>query len=148
MNHPQTLALTLYSHFHAENLKEIADYGCCAFSLLYSLGIDGSDIDAIMTLDNLRKSGDLGPNCLVQWAKCVKALTGRTLKNVKMLPCNNIKDVKKMAIVKFMRGNVGHWVVVKKGKIVFNSLVDSLCVREGKPTEMRVLEFEGDYEWN
>jgi hypothetical protein len=147
MNHPQSLALTLSSHFNAENLKEIADYGCCAFSLLYSLGLDGSDINAIMTLDNLRKSGDLGPNCLVQWTKCVKALTGRNLKTVKMLPCKDIQDVKGKAIVKFVRGNTGHWVVVTNGKIIFNSLVDSLCVREGKPTEMRVLEFEGGYEW-
>ena len=48
MKNPQSLAEELYKHFHDQKLKAIKDYACCAFSLIYWLGIDCSDVDAIM----------------------------------------------------------------------------------------------------
>lgn len=39
----------------------------------------------------------------------------------------------------YAQGHGGHWVVVKNGKIVFNPLVKSFNVENGKPIEARVL---------
>ena len=35
--------------------------------------------------------------------------------------------------VRYVYNGKGHWVVVEKGKIVFNSLINSQCVAKGKP---------------
>ena len=143
MKHPQTFAETMYKHFPCEKLKAIKDYACCAFTLLWWLGIDGTDWDAIFTVSNLMDSGALDKECTVYWAKCVFQLTGRTVEDVEKVQISSIKKLKEPAIVRFTRGGVGHWVGVKNGKVVFNSLEHSRCVEEGKPTEMRVLKIKG-----
>ena len=36
-----------------------------------------------------------------------------------------------------------HWVGVENGKIAFNSLIKSVCVEKGVPTQARILNIEG-----
>lgn len=143
MKHPQTLAEELYPHFPTPKLKSIKDYACCAFTLLWWLGIDCEDIDAIMTVSDLIKSHALDEDCTVYWGACIKQLTGRELESLDKVPITSIKKIKERTIVRFMRGKVGHWVGVENGKIVFNSLAYSKCVEEGKPTEARIIKLKG-----
>lgn len=143
MKNPQTLAEELYKHFPTPKLKSIKDYGCCAFSLLWWLGIDEEDIDAIMTISDLINSKALATDCTVYWAECIKQLTGRTMESLEKVDITSIKKIKEPTIVRYTRGAKGHWVGVKNGKIVFNSLKNSLCVKEGKPTEARIIKIKG-----
>lgn len=143
MDHPQTFAEELYRHFPTTKLKMIKENACCAFTLLWYLGIDPMDITAILTVSNLMDKHALDVDCTVYWAECVKALTGRTLLSLEKKPIKSIKDIKEKTIVKFSRGKLGHWVGVENGRVVFNSLNFSRCVEEGTPTECRILKISG-----
>ena len=143
MKNPQTLAEELYPHFPTPKLKSIKDYACCAFTLLWWLGIDCDDITAIMTVSDLIKSHALDEDCTVYWAKCIQQLTGREMESLEKVSISSIKKIKEKTIVRFMNGKSGRWVGVEDGKVVFNSLVYSKCVAEGKPTEARIIKIKG-----
>lgn len=143
MKNPQTLAEELYKHFHDQKLKAIKDYACCAFSLIYWLGIDCSDVDAIMLVSDLMNNKALDPDCTVYWGECIKQLTGREMESLEKVQTKDIKKIKEKTIVKFSNGGYSHWVVVENGKVVFNSLKYSKCVSEGKPTEARIIKIKG-----
>ena len=143
MKNPQTLAEELYPHFPTPKLNSIKDYACCAFTLLWWLGIDCDDITAIMTVSDLIKSHALDEDCTVYWAKCIQQLTGREMESLEKVSISSIKKIKEKTIVRFMNGKSGHWVGVEDGKVVFNSLVYSKCVAEGKPTEARIIKIKG-----
>ena len=143
MKNPQSLAEELYKHFHDPKLKAIKDYACCAFSLIYWLGIDCSDIDAIMLVADLIKNHALDSDCTVYWGECIKQLTGREMESLEKVKISDIKKIKEKTIVKFTNGKYSHWVVVENGKVVFNSLKYSNCVENGKPTEARIIKIKG-----
>lgn len=143
MKNPQTLAEELYKHFPTPKLKSIKDYACCAFTLIWWLGIDCSDIDAIMLVSDLIKSKALDPDCTVYWADCIKRLTGREMISLDKVPITSISKIKNKTIVKYTCGKYSHWVGVEAGKVVFNSLKYSNCVTNGKPTEMRIIKIKG-----
>lgn len=143
MKNPQTLAEELYSHFPDIKLKSIYKYGCCAFTLIWWLGIDCSDIDAIMMVSDLIKNKALDADCTVYWAESIRQLTGREMESLEKVPVTNLKKIKGRAIVRFTKGQTGHWVGVEDGKVVFNSLKKSVCVNDGKPSEMRVIKIKG-----
>ena len=143
MTHPQTLAEELYKHFPTPKLKSIKDYACCAFTLLWWLGIDCDDIDAIMTVSDLIKSHALDEDCTVYWAKCIQQLTGREMESLNKVPITSIKKIKEKTIVYFKNGKIGHWVGVQDGRIVFNPLSYSKTIEEGKPAEMRLIKIKG-----
>ena len=143
MNHPQTLAEELYKHFPTAKLKSIKENACCAFTLLWWLGLDLDDADAIILVSNLMKEKALDVDCTVYWAECIKLITGRTMESLEKKKITSIKNIKEKTIVKFMRGKVGHWVGVEDGKVVFNSLAFSRCVEEGVPTECRIIKIKG-----
>lgn len=143
MKNPQTLAEELYKHFPTPQLKSIRDNACCAFALIWWLGIECSDIEAIMLVSDLIKSGALDVGCTVYWAKCIKQLTGRDMESLEKATVTNVKKIKDRTIVRFMNGKTGHWVGVEGGKVVFNSLAFSKCVAEGKATEARIIKIKG-----
>ena len=143
MKNPQTLASELYKHFPNEKLKMIKDYACCAFSLIWYLGLDLSDVDAIMLVSDLMDSKALDEECTVYWGNCIKQLAGRDLESLEKKQITTIKNIKEKTIVKFSNGGYSHWVVAENGKVVFNSLKYSKCVSEGKPTEARIIKIKG-----
>lgn len=143
MKNPQTLASELYKHFPNEKLKIIKDYACCAFSLIWYLGLDLSDVDAIMLVSDLMDSKALDEECTVYWGNCIKQLAGRDLESLEKKQITTIKNIKEKTIVKFSNGGYSHWVVAENGKVVFNSLKYSKCVSEGKPTEARIIKIKG-----
>ena len=143
MKNPQSLAEELFKHFHDPKLKAIKDYACCAFSLIYWLGIDCSDVDAIMLVSDLMNHKALDVDCTVYWAECIRQLTGREMESLEKVQIKDLKKIKEKTIVKFTNGKYSHWVVVENGKVVFNSLKYSNCVENGKPTEARIIKIKG-----
>ena len=141
MKNPQTLAEELYKHFPTPKLKAIKDYACCAFSLIYWLGIDCSDVDAIMLVSDLMKHNALDPDCTVYWSECIKQLTGREMKSLEKVQIKDIKKIKERTIVKFSNGGYSHWVGVEGGKVVFDPKGNSKTIAEGKPVLIKVLKF-------
>ncbi len=139
MKNPQTLAIELNKDFPNPRLKAIGDYACCAFTLLWCLGIEPDDITAIQTVSDLMKDGALDNECTVYWADCIENLTGRKLKKLEKVPITSIKKIKNRTPVFYTYNGKGHWVGVENGRIAFNSLKESVCVSQGKPTEMRVI---------
>ena len=143
MKNPQTLAEELYKHFPTAKLKSIKENACCVFTLIWWLGIDPSDIEAIMLVSDLMKEHVIDEDCTVIWSLCIKSLTGRELLSLEKKKITSIKDIKEKTIVKYTRGSYSHWVGVEEGKIVFNSLQFSRCVADGKPTECRIIKIKG-----
>ena len=144
MKHPQSLAEQLYYHFATENLKNIKDYGCCIFVLLWCLGIEPEDTDAIMLVDDLITQGDIKKDCTVLWAKAIKALTGREMKSIDFLEVKHIEAIKERTPVRYDYQKKSHWVGVENGKIAFNPLKQSRCVEFGKATTQRVIHLQGE----
>lgn len=56
---------------------------------------------------------------------------------------SSLEDLKgKLAAVNFKNMGYNHFVLVEDGKIIFNSLEDSKCVKYGKPTTARIITIE------
>ena len=143
MKNPQSLAEELYKHFPTPKLKAIKDYACCAFTLVWWLGIDCSDVDAIMLVSDLMNHNALDVDCTVIWSLCIKQLTGREMESLEKVQIKDLKKIKEKTIVKFSNNGKCHWVGVENGKVVFNSLQYSVCVDKGKPTEARIIKIKG-----
>lgn len=145
MKHPQTLAKELNEMFPNPDLEIISKNACCAFVLQWVLGIEQDDLDAIKTVQNMRKKRKIYEDCTVTWFEAVPYLIGRPLKELKKTNITSIKGIKKRTLVLYAKeGNakgVGHWVGVEKGKIKFNPLDYSVNIEEGRPVEMRELVF-------
>ena len=95
MKAPQTLAKELNQMFPNKNLESIAKWGCCAFTLLWCLGLEPEDIDAIKVLFEMQKAGAIDEECTVYWAKAIEHLTGRTLESLDKVKIKSIKSIKK-----------------------------------------------------
>ncbi len=143
MKNPQTLAEELNNHFENKNLKNIAKSGCCAFVLLWCLGIDGDDINAILLLDDMIKKGVIKEDCTVKWAEAIKYLSGRELTSIDFMDILIIRNIKERTPVRYDYNGKSHWVGVEDGKIKFNPLKYSLCVEKGRPATKRVLHIKG-----
>ena len=138
MRHPQTLAAQLYEQFPNAKLKTIRDNACCAFVLLWCLGYDKTDSEAIMTVSRMMSLNVIGDDCTVFWQKAILFLKGSN-SIVDFVPCSEIKKIKQRTPVRYMYNGKCHWVGVEKGKIAFNPLEKSNCVEYGKPDTMRVI---------
>ncbi len=144
MKHPQSLAAELYSHFPAKNLKSIKEYGCCAFVLMWCLGIEpDDDAEAVMTVDSLIQEKALKEDCTVKWAEAIRRLTGRKMRAVDFVNITSILHIKDRCPVRYDHNGKSHWVGVENGKIAFNPLKRSVCVESGKPSTMRIIHIKG-----
>lgn len=146
MKHPQSLAIDLYNYFPSEQLRPIKSAGCCAFVLLWCLGIEPDDAEAIIEVEKMIQAKVVKPNCVVKWFESVTFLTGRTLEKVDFVKINTIRNIKERTPVFFQKdpnSDSGHWVGVEDGEIRFNPLSYSVNVAEGRPTEARILTFKG-----
>lgn len=154
MKHPQSLAEKLYQQFPTLKLKSIKDYACCAFTFMWCLGIEPDDAEAIIMVGKMIDKKVLDSDCTVYWNEVCKHLTGRTVKVdfVDIKDPKVVKKIKDRTPVYYERtyldasGNrrkIGHWVGFENGKLAFNSLKESLSVKEGTPIKMRVLTYSG-----
>jgi hypothetical protein len=138
---PQTSA-EIMDKINPLHLQNIAQFGCCAFSLLWALGFEFADnVRAIKTLSDMIEHKAIGKDCTVYWVDAIRYLTGRTafveFKTVQN--ASELKDIKGRIIVRYDHNGYNHWVGVENGEVVYNSLNDSVCVRYGKPTQARII---------
>lgn len=138
---PQTTAQRLTESFTDEKLKIIAKFGCCAFTALWIMGID-KDMESICILaDEIGKG--LDEECTVKWFDFFRNVSGRDIKvgfrEIRKL--TDLLDVKGRCAVRFNYNGKAHWVGVENGKVVYNSLIHSVCVEKGKPTTARIITF-------
>jgi len=132
MKNPQTRALM------------IGKYGCLAMCYLYCVGIcPESAGEMIKHVSTAMDKGLLDEECTVLDAsKYLEHFTGRkfsvTKKNI-----SDIRKIKEATPVRYSYNGNGHWVVVQDGKIVFNSIADSVCVAKGQPTTARIISLRG-----
>jgi len=142
MKHPQSFAITCNKAFSTPEIKAVAEYGCCAFVLMWSLGINVPDFIAVKKVQDMIRKKVIDQDCTVKWCSAVDHLTGRQLADVKFVDISSIKDIKERTPVMYKLGKKCHWVGVENGKVAFNPLKFSQCVMLGKPAEKRVLIFK------
>ena len=142
MKNPQTLAEKLYQQFPTLKLKSIMQYACCAFTMMWCMGIEPDDADAILTVGRMMDAKAIDSDCTVYWDKVARFLSGRGC-SIEKTEITSIADIKDRTPVRFDYSGKSHWVGVENGKVVFNSLVSSNCVNKGKPTQARILHFTG-----
>jgi hypothetical protein len=142
MKHPQTLAERLYEEFPNKKLKVIKEEACCIFTLMWCLGIEPDDTEAILTVSKMINRGIIGEDCTVYWLQAIEYLSGRQA-TVDFVDITDIKKIKNRTPVRYVYHGKGHWVGVENGQIKFNSLEYSNRVANGMPQTMRVLNFTG-----
>ncbi len=142
MKHPQTLAERLHTEFPNAKLKAIKDYACCIFTLMWCLGLDPDDAEAILTVSRMMSKGIIDDDCTFYWVAAIEHLSGRKA-TVEFVDITDIKKIKARTPVRYVYQGKGHWVGVENGKVKFNSLSYSNCLANGRPQTMRVLHFEG-----
>ena len=123
-------------------LKSIKDYACCAFTLMWCLGYEPDDTEAILTVGRMIDKGVLDSDCTVYWGACIDYLSERKcrVEFIDITGKKQIEKIKERTPVKYEYNGKGHWVGVENGKIKFNPLEHSVCVEKGKPVTSRVLK--------
>lgn len=128
MKNPQTRAIT------------IGKFGCLAMCYLYCMGIcPESEGEMIKHVSTAMDKGLLDEECTVLNAsKLLEYFTGKKW-SVTKKEITDIDEIKEATPVRFTYNGNGHWVVVENGRIVFNSIADSVCVAKGHPTTARII---------
>lgn len=141
MKYPQTLAREFCSIISPARLETIGKYGCCAFVLLWCLGIEPDNMEAIELVNDMINAGVIEKDCTVHWAEAVKFLTGRDI-TVEFKNIKNILSIKDRTPVRYDYKGQGHWVGVERGMIAFNPLKQSNCVDKGVPVTARIIKLK------
>lgn len=139
MKNPQSLAIEIKDTIKPEHLESIGRYGCCAFVLLWCLGIEPDDIEAIKTVNSMISAKVIEDDCTVKWADAVYYLTGRKI-TVEFKDIKDLRGIRERTPVRYDYKGKGHWVGVENGMIKFNPLVYSQCVDKGRPTTARIIK--------
>lgn len=139
MKNPQTLCKALQTKLSPERLETIHKYGCCAFVLLWCLGIEPDDIQAIELVSDMIDAKVIEKDGTVHWIEAVKFLTGRNI-TVEFEDIKDILKIKDRTPVRYDYKDKEHWVGVERGMIAFNPLDYSLCVDKGRPVTARIIK--------
>ena len=141
MKYPQSFCKTIERKLTPERLETIYKYGCCAFVLLWCLGIAPSDFEAIELVSDMIDAKVIEEDCTVHWVEAVKFLTGRDL----VIEFKDIKDISKIkerTPVRYDYKGKGHWVGVERGNVAFNPRDYSLCLEKGRPVTARFIKLK------
>ena len=141
MKYPQTLAREFCSVISPARLETIGKYGCCAFVVLWCLGIEPDNMEAIELVNDMINAGVIEKDCTVHWAEAVKFLTGRDI-TVEFKNIKDILSIKDRTPVRYDYKGQGHWVGVERGMIAFNPLKQSNCVDKGVPVTARIIKLK------
>lgn len=129
---------TLFPQTRAE---AIGKYGCLAMCYLYCLGIEGTAGEYMKWVSDAMDTGLLDGECTVlDGARFVNRFAGDALFRVAKRDISDISEIEDRAPVRYDYNGRSHWVVVERGRIVFNSLESSVCVAKGRPVTARVIE--------
>lgn len=134
-------------------MKEVYDAGCLAYcySFIALNGMKWKDKDELyaemtrlVTLGRLKKL--LSYNCYVgKPEQFLKLCNGKDYK-VSYKTINDLSEIIEPTPVEYSYYNsktdktYSHFVVVANGKIVFDSLVASNCIKYGKPISARIIQ--------
>lgn len=125
--------------------QNIGDYGCLAFcyALAAKILTDDENINSLQLLKDVAagvKMDIIDCDCFVKDAESyLYFLTNKHFKVDRLdLPDNDYSKLK-LAAVRFDYNGFSHWVLIKDGKIAFDSLTSSNCVKHGKPTTARLI---------
>ena len=130
MIYPQTFALEV-----TKNIEAIGKYGCLAMCYLYCVGIRDNATEYIRILSDCMNKGILDKECTVLDArKFLRYVTGKEFDVIKK-QFDDLKKITEPYPVRYVFNGAAHWVVVEKGKVVFNSLINSNCVSKGMPAK-------------
>lgn len=130
-----TKAVPRIAKTFCENLCLFYCYAYCA-NVLFECAEDAYD-----AAEYYRLKKYLGADGFVNDADRLLTELGTATARVEKKKINSIKDIKEDTPVCFQFGNKAHWVVVRNGEIVFNSLEHSVCVEKGEPVFARVIHW-------
>ena len=120
-----------------------AGNGAC-LALCYIRASLGKDATPQMMIDALWKAADrnivnIKKDCFVEDAIALMKVAKPTkVFSVIKKDISSIANIK-LGAVRYSYNGYSHWVLVENGKIVFNSLDDSQCVKYGTPKEARLI---------
>ncbi len=144
MKYPQTYAYVLESSMSSisKNIKVIAENGCLAMCYLYCIGLDGDNFSYIEYLSRAMEKGLLDKDCTVlDGAKYLNHFCGEDRYRVikKDISDTDLKNIKNRTPVRFDYNGKSHWVVFENGHLVFNPLLNSICVNKGHAATARII---------
>lgn len=118
--------------------EKVGKWGCLAFCYLECVGIT-DDIQKLVYIQKAIKEKIIDNEMEVLDANKLLALTGKkyTVNKVAITKQSELDKIKDPTPVRYDYGNASHWVVVKEGKIIYNSLTNSVCVNKGFATTSR-----------
>ena len=130
----------LTSIYARKKPAEFADNLCLFFCYNFCKGkIFKDEKEAFDAAEKARLDGFLGDDGFVLNAEAILREGNSFRWSVQKEKISVIDDIKKASPVCFEYNGRAHWVVVENGKIVFNSLENSVCVKKGKPISMRII---------
>ncbi|WP_443741605.1 hypothetical protein [Treponema berlinense] len=130
----------LTSIYARKKPAEFADNLCLFFCYNFCKGkIFKDEKEAFDAAEKARLDGFLGDDGFVLNAEAILREGNCFRWSVQKEKITTIDNVKKASPVCFEYKGHAHWVVVENGKIVFNSLENSVCVKNGKPVSMRII---------
>jgi len=141
MKYPQSAAKKFYLDVPPERLETISKYGCCAFVLLWCLGIEPDDMEAVKIVNSMINAKVIEADCTVRWAEAVKFLTGREI-TIQFKDVRDILSIRDRTPVRYDYKGKGHWVGAERGMIAFNPLEYSQCVDKGRPVTARIIKLK------
>ena len=109
--------------------------------LLWSLGIEPDDLQAILLVNDMINAGVIEKDCTVHWVEACRFLTGREM-TVEFKDIKNLTGIKNRTPVRYDYKGNSHWVGVERGMLAFNPLEYSQCVDKGRPVTARLLKLK------
>ena len=120
-----------------------AGNGSC-LALCYIKAALGKDATPQMMIDALYKAAErnivnVKKDCFVEDAiALMKVANHKKVYSVIKKDVFSIAGIK-LGAVRYSYNGYSHWVLVEDGKVIFNSLDDSQCVKYGTPKESRLI---------
>ena len=120
-----------------------AGNGSC-LALCYIRAALGKEATPQMMIDALYKAAErnivnVKKDCFVEDAiSLMKVANAKKVYSVIKKDISSISGIK-LGAVRYSYNGYSHWVLIEDGKIVFNSLEDSQCVKYGTPKEARLI---------
>lgn len=120
-----------------------AGNGAC-LALCYIRAVLGKDATPQMMFDVLYKAAErnivnVKKDCFVEDAiALMKVANTKKVYSVIKKDVSSIAEIK-LGAVRYSYNGYSHWVLVEDGRVSFNSLDDSQCVKYGTPKESRLI---------
>lgn len=127
---------------------EKAGKGAC-LAMCYIRAVLGEKVTPTMMFDALWQAAenniiDVNDDCYVRDAVQLMRLVNPSKRSsVTKQKISSLDELgEKLAAVNFENNGFNHWVLVENGKIIFDSLDNSQCVKYGVPTSARIIKIE------